>query len=182
MASWKDALGVVAKIAPTIGSALGGPLIGSGITALEGALGVKTDSNDIAKRQDAIAAAVSAATPDQMLAIKQADNDFAAKMAELGFANQQAIEQLAVQDRDSARKRETAVKDWTPRILAYVVIAASIGIAYGVLFHEMSADNATIGMIAGFMFREAAEVMGYYFGSSSNQSTSPSVQNVNTKG
>jgi hypothetical protein len=103
-------------------------------------------------------------------------------MAELGFANQQAIEQLAVQDRDSARKRETAVKDWTPRILAYVVIAASIGIAYGVLFHEMSADNATIGMIAGFMFREAAEVMGYYFGSSSNQSTSPSVQNVNTKG
>jgi hypothetical protein len=168
MAKWSDVLGVITKVAPSIGSIAGGPVGGIAVSALESALGIGKSSDDLSKRQDSIAAAISGATPEQLLALKQADNDFQAKMTALGFENAKDLESLAVQDRDSARKREASVKDWTPRVLAYAVVFASLGIGYGVLYHKLSADSATVGMIAGFIFREAASVLSYYFGSSSD--------------
>ena len=166
MASWKDAFGVVAKIAPTIASATLGPLGGSAVTAIESALGVPSGSGSLDKRLDGVAAVLSGATPDQLLQLKKADQDYQAKLAELNLD----AATLSNQDRDSARKREQTVKDLTPRVLAYFVVAASVGIGYGILFHKMSADSAIVGMISGFIFREAAQVLSYYFGSSSESS------------
>lgn len=81
---WKQ---VVGAVAPWIGTALGGPLGGMAVAAVADALGLSE------KTEAAIQQAISGATPEQMLAIKQADQQFAARMQELGFANQQAAGQ-----------------------------------------------------------------------------------------
>jgi len=166
MASWKDALAVIGKLAPTIAAVAGGPLAGSAVTALEGVLGVTPTSSDMASRETAIAGAISGATPDQLLALKKADNDFQAQMAELGFANVKELEALAVQDREAARQYNIAVKDWTPRILGVVIVLAVLGISYGVLFHKMAAESALAGAVIGYLFNEASSVTKFWYGGS----------------
>jgi hypothetical protein len=167
MAKWSDVVGVITKIAPTIGSAVGGPLVGSAITAIEGAFGVNKSSDDIDKRKDSVAAAIAGATPEQMLALKQADNDFAAKMQQLGFENQQALEQLAVQDRESARQFNLASKNsWIPSIVGCVIVFGVLGIAAGVLFGEMKAESALAGAVIGYLFNEASSVTKFWYGGS----------------
>lgn len=166
MANWKDTLKVLGKLAPTIATVAGGPLAGTAVSAIEGAFGITPKTTDATQRENDIAEAIAGASPEQLVALRKADDDFKVQMAQLGYKNQADLEALAVQDRDSARKREADVKDWTPRVLAYAVVFASLGIGYGVLYHKLAADSATIGMIAGFIFREAASVLSYYFGSS----------------
>lgn len=153
---WKSLVGTVA---PWIGTALGGPLGGMAVSAIADALGLSE------KTEDAIKTALSGATPEQMLALKQADQQFSLRMQELGFQNTQALEKIAADDRDSARKRETAVMDYTPRILAYLIVGGFLGMAYGVLFKQMSADSVLAGTIIGYLSAKAEQVAAYYFGS-----------------
>ncbi|HLP30543.1 MAG TPA: hypothetical protein VK150_04215, partial [Geothrix sp.] len=68
---WK---GLVKSIAPTIGTALGGPLGGIAGVALTKALGL---GDAAAKDETALAAAVQGASHDQLLLLKQADQEFA---------------------------------------------------------------------------------------------------------
>lgn len=156
MMDWKSLLGTVA---PWIGTALGGPLGGMAATAIAEVFGLSE------KTEDAIRQALSGATPEQMLALKQADQQFAMRMQELGFQNVQALEKIAADDRDSARKREAAVLDYTPRILAYLIVGGFLGMAYGVLFKQMSADSVLAGTIIGYLSAKAEQVAAYYFGS-----------------
>ena len=166
MASWKDALGVIGKLAPTIATVAGGPLAGSAVTALEGVFGLTPATPDLTQRQTEIAGAVAGATPDQLLALKKADNDFQAQMAQLGFANIKDLEALAVQDRESARQYNLAARDWTPRILGCIIVLAVLGISYGVLFHKMAAESALAGAVIGYLFNEAGSVTKFWFGGS----------------
>jgi uncharacterized membrane protein YeaQ/YmgE (transglycosylase-associated protein family) len=153
---WKNVIGTVA---PWIATALTGPLGGMAVGALADALGLSD------KTESAIKQALSGATPEQMLAIKQADQNFAVRMQELGFQNMQALEKIAADDRDSARKREVSVQDYTPRILAYLIVGGFLGMAYGVLFKQMNADSVLAGTIIGYLSAKAEQVAAYYFGS-----------------
>lgn len=153
---WKA---VVGTVAPWIATAITGPLGGMAVGALADALGLSD------KTESAIKQALSGATPEQMLAIKQADQAFATRMQELGFQNIQALEKIAADDRDSARKREMSVQDYTPRILAYLIVGGFLGMAYGVLFKQMSADSVLAGTIIGYLSAKAEQVAAYYFGS-----------------
>lgn len=153
---WKA---IVGTVAPWIATALTGPLGGMAVGALADAFGLSD------KTEDAIKQAISGATPEQMLALKQADQNFAARMQELGFQNIQALEKIAADDRDSARKREMTVQDYTPRILAYLIVGGFLGMAYGVLFKQMSADSVLAGTIIGYLSAKAEQVAAYYFGS-----------------
>lgn len=153
---WKA---IVGTVAPWIATALTGPLGGMAVGAVADALGLSD------KTESAIKQALSGATPEQMLALKQADQNFAARMQELGFQNVQALEKIAADDRDSARKREMTVQDYTPRILAYLIVGGFLGMAYGVLFKQMSADSVLAGTIIGYLSAKAEQVAAYYFGS-----------------
>lgn len=153
---WKT---IVGTVAPWIATALTGPLGGMAVGAVADALGLSD------KTESSIKQALSGATPEQMLALKQADQNFAARMQELGFQNIQALEKIAADDRDSARKREMSVQDYTPRILAYLIVGGFLGMAYGVLFKQMSADSVLAGTIIGYLSAKAEQVAAYYFGS-----------------
>jgi hypothetical protein len=158
---WKA---LVKSIAPTIGTALGGPLGGVAGLALTKALGV---SDDTAKDENAMAAAVQGASPDQLLALKKADQDFAVQMQKLGFENIEALENIAAGDRANAREREIKTRDWTPKALAISITLGFFGMLYYLLRHEPPAGSRDIlNIMLGSLGSAWIGVVTYYFGSS----------------
>lgn len=153
----------VKKVAPFIGTALGGPLGGAAASALAGALG-----GDPSKTTDQqLAALVQNVTPEQLLALKQAENDFALKMQALGFQHETDLLQTAASDRASARSREMSVRDWTPRVLAYGVTAGFFGLLGYMLRHEVPAGSKDIlNVMLGSLGTAWISIVTYYFGSS----------------
>lgn len=80
---------ILRAAAPMLGTALGGPF---GLVA--GKLVAEALGNPDAK-PDEIAHALAVATPEQMLQLKQAEQDFQARMAAMGFDNTQKLAALA---------------------------------------------------------------------------------------
>jgi hypothetical protein len=164
MAFWDDALKTLGQIAPGIATALGGPVAGLAVQAIAGALGLP----DGATKDDALKA-VCGATPEQLMALKQADQAFAIRMRELDID----LDKLAASDRDSARRREVDTHDsWTPRILAGLVIVGYALVQWFILQHSVAADMREIVLRSlGTLDAALGLVLGYYFGSA-NKSAS----------
>lgn len=164
MSDWKKVLGTVA---PWIGAAATGgvpALISMAAAQVSDALGT-----DVQPTTDALAKAITGVTPDQMLALKKADNDFAAKMQELGFQNVQALEQIAASDRDSARKRQVALNDWTPSLIGLLVIAAFSFVLYLFLTQQLPEQGGmrdSVLILIGTLASAFTQVMNFYLGSS----------------
>jgi hypothetical protein len=158
---WK---GLVKSIAPTIGTALGGPLGGIAGVALTKALGL---GDATAKDEAALATAVQGASPDQLLALKQADQEFALQMQKLGFENLEALEAIAAGDRANAREREIKTQDWTPKALGLAITLGFFGLLYFLLRHEPpSGSRDILNIMLGSLGSAWIGVVTYYFGSS----------------
>jgi hypothetical protein len=161
---WK---GLVGQVAPMIGTALGGPLGGLAVQAIGSALGLDQ------KTEDAVKQAIAGATPEQMIAIKNADNDFKLKMTALGFdhedkiaaLNAQAAE-LDVKDRQGARDMQAATKSITVPVLAYVIVVSFIAMIASTLAGYSHVDGALAGSLVGYLSAKCEQVVAYYFGSS----------------
>jgi len=156
---WKS---IVKTVAPVLGTAIGGPLGGLATRTIAGALLGDEDASE-----DQIAAAVQSASPDQLLALKKADQEFKLRMKELDID----IERIHQQDRDSARTRETKTGDsWTPRILAFIVIFGFLSMVAYVIAKGLGVQNADsaalVGTLIGYVSAKAEQVISYYFGSS----------------
>lgn len=153
---WKK---LVSSVAPTIATALGGPLAGVAVQTLSTALLGKPDG-----KESEIAAALTSGGTDALLKLKQADNEFAEKMKSLDID----FEKLAVQDRASARDREIKTGDsWTPRILATVILVGYFYIQWFLLHSVINDDMREIVMRSlGTVDMAVGLVLGYYFGSS----------------
>lgn len=155
-------LGILAKVAPTLATMIGGPFAGQAVAGIAGIFGLGVTDKDSAL------AAIATATPEQLLALKAEDNRHSEALAKLGLDR----EALDATDRDSARKREATVKDWMPRVLGLLVVTSFVVVTILVL-----SDNApavkdekallTVGAIIGILGNETKAVLAYYFGSSS---------------
>ena len=154
---WDDAAGVLGKVAPMLATAVGGPLAGAATSAIVSALGLSPDATP-----EQAAAAVVGANPDQLIALKKADQDFAEKMAQL----QLDTTKLGFDDVANARNREAAVKDYTPAVMGGAIMAGSLGAAWVVLAGYVPDGSILAGVVLGFLFSEAKQVLSYYFGSS----------------
>lgn len=132
---WKS---IVSTVAPWIGTALGGPLGGMAVEAAANALGISE------KTTDAVKQALSGATPEQMLALKQADQAFALQMQALGFKNTADLEAIAAGDRDSARKMQTATPSFVPALLTCFVVGAFTTTLVLLLKFDVPATNRDI--------------------------------------
>lgn len=155
-------LNLVRTVAPTIASAVGGPLAGMAVRTISEVLLGKPDGTE-----GELAEAAAKATPEQLLALKQAEQDFAVKMRELDID----LERLSNADRDSARNREIKTKDWMPRVLALVVVGGFMLTVFMVLagYVEGMKDPlmaTTVGTLIGFVSAKCEQVVAYYFGSS----------------
>jgi hypothetical protein len=168
MSGWDDALSVVAKLAPTIGAVLGGPLLGGGISALESVFGLtpaSTASTD--DRTAALASAISGATPDQLLAMKKADQDYAVQMATLGFKDTESLASLNVQDRVSARLMQTETKSYTaPALAIFITLGFFSILAAMMLIAIPPAAHDALMLMLGALGTAWISVVSFYFGSS----------------
>jgi hypothetical protein len=158
---WKEVGGILRKVAPALATALGGPLAGGAVAALEGVFGGKEGAST-SERAEALVAAISGATPDQMLALKKADQDFAVRMEELGVKKQETSNA----DRDSARKREIEVKDNTPKVLAYAITLGFFSVLAALMYGKIPADSKDVLYIMlGTLGTAWTGVISYYYGS-----------------
>jgi len=153
---------IIAAVAPTVGTALGGPFGALAGVVVQKALGVEKP-NDPGAADSAVNAALLTGDPEVLLKLKQAEADFTARMAELGLKP----EQLANDDRASARAREVAVKDHTPAYLAYAVTVGFFGTLAFLLWNGKPAvgGDALLVML-GSLGTAWAGIIAYYFGSS----------------
>lgn len=159
---WDAAAGVLGTVAPMLATAVGGPLAGVATGAIVKALGLPEGASP----QEA-AAAVAGANPDQLLALKKADQEFAETMAKLELDTAK----LTTDDRASARVRETSVKDRTPSIMGYIVLVGFFGVAAAAVLGYVP-ENSTMGaMILGYLAGDVKQVLGYYFGGSAGDDT-----------
>lgn len=155
---WKNILRVAA---PTLATALGGPLAGFAVKALSQAILGTPDGAEAD-----IAAAVASGNPDILLKLKEADQAFAVRMRELDID----VDKIDAGDRDSARKREATVGGYANPFLAGVIVASFMGMVAFVLIRGLKVppdQAALIGTLIGYVSAKADQVVSYYFGSSS---------------
>jgi hypothetical protein len=156
-----QALQVLRTVAPTIALAVGGPFGPLAATALSAVLGTAPGDSKAAE------AALLSATPDQLLALKKAEEDFQVQMRTLGIAE----EKLTFDDIANARARETAVKDSTPRILAYSVTVGFFGILGFLLWNGKPPGGDVIMVMLGALGTAWTGIVSYYFGSSAGSAS-----------
>ena len=156
-----DYTAIIKTVAPWIGTAMGGPLGGLAVDAITSALGLSS------KTTDAVKAAISGATPEQMLALKQADLDFQVKMQALGFDHVEKLEQLATDNTRDARAMQVVVRSRVPAILSILITFGFFGILVGMMMGKLATtENQALLIMLGALGAAWGAVVNYYFGSS----------------
>ena len=165
---------ILQTVAPTIGTAIGGPFGGMAAKALSELLLGKPDGSE-----QELSTAIQNATPEQLAEIKKIENDFKLQMKKLDID----LAQLHSSDRNSARQREMAVKDRIPAILAILTMVSFFGYIGLVTFLPIAgvADIGFINIAVGWLGGTASTVVAYYFGSSSGSDKMIEQQAKNAK-
>jgi len=142
------------QIAPTIATALGGPLAGLAVDAVSKAIGIdpKDVTNTISEGK---------LSADQIASIKQAEIAMQAKAQELGLD----FEKIAVDDRKSARDLQAKTQSWIPGALAIVVTVGFFGILIGMMMETFKTSEPLMLML-GSLGTAWTGIVAFYFGSS----------------
>lgn len=150
---------LIGSVAPTIATALGGPVAGMAVKALSGALFGHNDATE-----DDIKTALANPTADQLSALKKIDADFAVQMKSLDID----LERIAAGDRKSAREMQMALKSNLVPTLAVMVISSFIAVTIGTLMGYAKIESAMAGTLVGYISAKAELVLSFYFGSSAD--------------
>jgi len=154
-----DFTAIIKTIAPWIGTALGGPLGGMAVEAAANALGLSD------KTVDAVKTAISGATPEQMLALKKADQEFSIQMQALGFKQVTDLESIAAGDRKDARAMQVAKPSPVPAVLSSLVTAGYFGILVGIMRGWLRIDDSqALLLMLGSLTTAWGAVMAFWFG------------------
>lgn len=175
---WKKVIGV---LAPTLGTALGGPLGGMAFSQIAAAV-LGPEAGATATPDQVQSALVNGQlTGEQILALKQADRDFEVKMKEFDVKlvelnNTQDLAYVA--DTDNARKSFSANENvFVLGVCILVGFAVLMGLVLTGCFYLMtgkvSVDAAMltacagmIGTVVGYVAANAQQVVSFFFGSS----------------
>lgn len=142
------------SIAPTIFTAIGGPLGGLAYEAVSKVLGVSQDDAKTMLESNKL-------TSDQIAAVQQAEIALKAKAQELNLD----FEQLAVQDRSSARSMQVATQSFIPPFLAIGITGGFFGILYGLMYGQIQ-HAPQIDIMLGSLGTAWTGVISFYYGSS----------------
>ena len=143
-------------VAPTIATALGGPLAGMAVSAVAKAIGVSPDE---------VQSVISSGklTAEQVASIQLAELELKkqAQSMNLDFAK------LITEDKKSARDMQIATKSWIPALLAVFVTIGFFGILLGLMTEHFKTSDALMLML-GSLATAWTGVMAFYFGSSAS--------------
>jgi plasmid maintenance system antidote protein VapI len=143
------------QIAPTIATAMGGPLAGMAVSAISKAIGVDEDKvSDLIKDNKL--------TADQIAQVKVAEIELQKQAQELGLN----FAKLEVDDRKSAREMQATTRSIVPPALAAIVTVGFFGILVMMLLGKVDSNNPAILMMLGSLGTAWTGIIAYYFGSS----------------
>jgi len=143
------------QIAPTIATALGGPLAGMAVSVVSKAIGVDPDKVGDLISNNKLSA-------EQIAQVKIAEIELQKQAQELGLN----FEKLSVEDRKSARDMQAATRSIVPPALAAIVTVGFFGILGMMLFGKVDSGNPAILMMLGSLGTAWTGIIAYYFGSS----------------
>lgn len=147
----------LSQIAPTIATCLGGPLAGLAVTAVSKALNISVDSVQSVLESGKLDA-------QQIADIKLAEIELQKQEQQLGLN----FEQLAVQDRSSARDLQKATNSFIPPALAIIVTCGFFGILAYLMVHPADTANTPLMIMLGSLGTAWSGIIAFYFGSSAS--------------
>lgn len=151
---------LIGQVAPSIATALGGPVAGMAVKALSNAFFGHGDAS-----QDEIQAALANPTAEQLAVLKKIDADFKVQMKALDID----LERIAADDRASARDMQKETKDWIPRALAVTVTIGFFGILLYMLVYGLpTTGNEALLLLLGALQTAWMGIIAFYFGASSS--------------
>ena len=147
---------IVGAVAPTLGTAIAGPMGNMALGKIAEVLGCPADHKSVEK-------AVQNATPEQMLELKKAEQDFEVQMKELDVD----VFKLETQDKQDARSKFN--KDWTARIMGIATVGGFLGYIFLVTLQPPEQNSeALINLVLGYLGGLASAVISFYFGASNS--------------
>lgn len=145
--------GLLSAFAPTLGSAIGGPLGKMAVTAIAGKLGVSDN-------EEAVTQALETATVEQRQALSEADQAFAIRMRELD------IDSFKVQTEDVQNARESHKGLIFPQLFASAFLLLFFGYIFLITVSPPAqADLALSNLIVGNLMAVISGISGYLYGS-----------------
>ena len=155
MSVWTDTIKV---LAPTVASALLGPMGGVAISAIGSILGVPEATSQ--KLSDAISA--GQLTPEQVGKIKELEMTLRAAEQERGFK----YSELEFKDTAGAREMQIATRSWVPPALALIVTVGFFGILIFMVTNSNYKPTEALLVMLGSLGTAWSGIIGFYFGSS----------------
>jgi hypothetical protein len=158
---WKE---IVRAVAPTLATALGGPLAGIATSEISNAILGKSDGTE-----DEFNEVLSKATPEMFVKLKETENTFKLKMKELEVD----VDRIAYENTKSAREREVSISkhriDRMPKILAFVAVMGFFGVMYALFVKTLpeGLPRDAFLILLGTLTKIVSDLYNYYFGSSS---------------
>lgn len=155
--NWKSIIGTVA---PTIATALGGPMAGAAVKFLGSQfLGDENAS------EEKVADFVRQANPETLMQIKQADQEFAIQMERLGVD----VFKLEVEDKKDARLQHKDSHMPSAMTVMLTIMMSSI-IAALFLVPVQEGAKEVLFMLLGIAVKEWANSLHYWYGTTRGSS------------
>lgn len=158
---WRE---IVGGLAPTIATALGGPLAGTATKFLASKLLGKEEATNAELEM-----ALTNATPEQLAKLKEIDNAFKLEMERIDVD----VFALEVEDKKSAR--ELAKDNMIPQItLSIIFIGGYFGLVYMLFSGQIKIDDSIRDManiLLGVLTVNIPNIMQFWFGSSHSSKT-----------
>lgn len=156
MDKWKE---IICGIAPTLATALGGPLAGTAVKYL----GDKLLGNESCDEED-IENFILQANPEDLYRVKQLDNDFKVEMKKLD------IDVMALSVDNTKSAREMAKINMWPQISLSILFVVGYFAILIMMFVDFISPSETMKdpllILLGVMTREMPTIMQFWFGSS----------------
>lgn len=164
MSVFGDVAGSLLKtVAPTIATALGGPLAGMAV----GFVAKKLLGKDNATADEITKLMTSMKDPAQLQELKNAENEFKLQMEQLGVD----VFALEVKDRDSARQFGIKSKfgGGMQGFIGTLIVAGFLYTVWMVIAGDVDIQDANkavlIGTVVGYVSAKADQVVAFLFGS-----------------
>ena len=153
MNAWLETL---KSLAPTVATALGGPLAGAAVSALGSILGVEQPT------QDSIARLFKDGqlSQDHLAQIRKLELDYQNQEKERGFK----YAELEFKNQDSARQMQIATHSKMPAILTILVTIGFFGILTLLFFHPELKGSEIVMVMVGQLSAVWAGCVSFYTG------------------
>lgn len=149
-------MSLLTSIAPTIVSALGGPLAGVAVSAIAKAIGVDGASLE----QISKTVSDGKVSADQLAELKKLELQYQNEEKERGFK----YSELEFKDHDSARQMQISTHSTTPAVLTYMITCGFFGVLGWMLYDPNVVNSPPLLIMLGSLGTAWTAACAFWFG------------------